>query len=157
MQVSNIFGGNSKISGIVASAESVAANIANVSIPDAPIPVAPETATVVVDTVNTTKVDTPPHTTTHTSHTHTETNNWDKPFWRSVFSGDNGGGSTSRVGTLFVVLVSELQASYLIAKIGNVPPNLMKLGWFSALLICVVYAPAKFMQAIQSYFAKKKA
>jgi hypothetical protein len=81
--------------------------------------------------------------------------NWNKPFWRSVFSGSDGDGSTSRVGSLSIIWTTLSIASYLAIKNNNIPEHLMTLGLFSALMITTVYSPAKIADIFQAYFVKK--
>jgi len=92
----------------------------------------------------------------HLASTQHEPNNWDKPFWRSVFSDDFGTGSTNRIGTLMVVVFTLGILTYLVVHTNNIPENIMRLGYFSALLITTVYSPAKIAGIMKSYFAKKQ-
>jgi hypothetical protein len=81
--------------------------------------------------------------------------NWTKPFWRSVVSSENGSGSTSRVSTLCIIIATLIFAGYLIYINKAIPMNLMTLGMFSALLVCVVYSPSKIAGLFKSFFEKK--
>lgn len=81
--------------------------------------------------------------------------NWDKPFMRSAMSADNGTGSTARLGTLSIVWSTMLVLFYLVVATGSIPGNIMSLGYFSALLICVIYSPTKITDIIRAYFARK--
>ena len=79
-------------------------------------------------------------------------NNWSQPFWRSVVSVQNGTGSTSKVGTLSIIWVTLAILIYLVLATHGIPSNIMSLGYFSALLICVIYSPAKIIELLQSRF-----
>ncbi len=129
----------------------IAPVLSEISVPE----VTEDEATTVVDTVNTSNISVPPQSTTHTTHTHIESNNWNKPFWRTTFSGRDGVGSTSRISAFSLILVVEIWVSYLIYKKQNIPSDIMTLGWFTALLVCVIYYPSKFVDVIKTYFTKK--
>lgn len=79
-------------------------------------------------------------------------NNWKMPFWRSVVSVQNGTGSTSKIATLSIVWVTLGILIYLVYIIHGIPLDIMKLGYFSALLICVIYSPAKIIELLQMRF-----
>lgn len=81
--------------------------------------------------------------------------NWDKPFWRSTVSSEFGTGSTARVCTLAIVAATLGMLIYLIIRNNSIPDNIMYLGWFSALLISVVYSPSKIVGIFKSWFSKK--
>lgn len=85
----------------------------------------------------------------------TSQNNWDKPFWRSVLSGDNGTGSTSRLSTLISVIIAWLIVLYLVVRDNKIPAELMTLGIFTAMIVTTVYSPAKIASIFKSYFTKK--
>jgi hypothetical protein len=82
--------------------------------------------------------------------------NWEKPFWRSAASSENGAGSTSRVSTLAIVSVSLGLVVWLVIKTGKIPENLLQLGWFAAMLICTTYAPSKIAGIFYKFFTKVK-
>jgi hypothetical protein len=86
----------------------------------------------------------------HQTTQHTETNNWDKPFWRSVFSTEYGTGSTSRISSMIVILVSLGLVSYLVIKNNIIPADLLEFGWFASLLITVVYSPSKIAEIFKT-------
>jgi len=79
-------------------------------------------------------------------------NNWDKRFWRSVVSVPNGTGSTSKVATLSIVWITLGILIYLIAITHGIPDHIMLLSYFSSLLICVIYSPAKIIELLQLRF-----
>lgn len=81
--------------------------------------------------------------------------NWSKPFWRSVFSGETGAGSTSRVTTFMIVLDILVIVDFITYKLRAIPDKLLDLGIFAALLICTIYAPAKIADIFSTYFSKK--
>ena len=81
--------------------------------------------------------------------------NWDKPFWRSVLSNDYGTGSTARFSTVVVIVITMGLLVFLIVKDNKIPDDIMTLGYFSSLLVTVVYSPAKFADIMSQYFKKK--
>ena len=104
----------------------------------------------------------PDKNTNHTEHSETTVTvhspyhtNWDKPFLRGLVSSEQGVASTSRVSALLIVLVSLWAVVYLVVKTGNIPENILQLGWFSAILIATVYTPTKIAAAIVKIFTRK--
>jgi hypothetical protein len=83
-------------------------------------------------------------------------NNFSHPFWRTVFSVQNGTGSTSKVATLSIVWVTLGVLIYLVAITHGIPDHIMLLSYFSSLLICVIYSPAKIIELLQSRFGNTK-
>lgn len=83
------------------------------------------------------------------------TGNWNKPFWRSVFSSGDGTASTSRVTTFLIVMNVLFLVDAISFKEKSIPNKLMELGLFTALLICTIYTPAKISSIFISYFSKK--
>lgn len=82
--------------------------------------------------------------------------NWDKNLWRSVISVQNGTGSVSKVATLSIVWVTLGVLVYLIAITHGIPDHLMLLSYFSSLMICVIYSPAKIIELLQNKFGNTK-
>lgn len=82
--------------------------------------------------------------------------NFNKPFWRSTLSTQNGTGSTSKVATLSIVWVTLGVLVYLIAITHGIPDHIMLLSYFSSLLICVIYSPAKIIELLQTRFGNRK-
>ena len=81
--------------------------------------------------------------------------NWKHPFLRSVFSDENGTGSSVRVGTLSIIYLTLGMVIYLVVKMGDIPVRLMSLGFFSSLLITVIYSPSKIADIFNKYFTRK--
>lgn len=81
--------------------------------------------------------------------------NKNNSFWRGVFSGDNGNGSASRVGTLSIIWVTLLLLTILVIRTNLIPERIMSLGLFAALLIVTIYSPAKIAEILANYFEKK--
>lgn len=88
-------------------------------------------------------------------HVQEHPNNWHKPFWRSVFSDEFGTGSTSRIATLEIVMVTMAIVIYLTIRNGQIPEHLIQLGWFSSLMITAVYSPAKIASVFKAFYARK--
>ncbi len=80
---------------------------------------------------------------------------WDKPFWRGVASSEYGVGSTSRISTLAIILVTLGILLYLVWKNDGIPDHIIQLGWFSSMLITAVYSPAK-LSGIFKTFASRR-
>jgi hypothetical protein len=93
--------------------------------------------------------------TVNTSSETISVDNWRKPFWRSVFAGPDGSGSTSRITTFIIVLDTLVITSYLAYKLHAIPEKLIDLGIFATLLITTIYSPAKIAEIFSNYFAKK--
>lgn len=80
---------------------------------------------------------------------------WDKPFWRSVVSSEFGVGSTSRMASMLIIVVSLGIVVYLVIVNRAIPEKLTELGFFSALLITTVYTPSKIAGIFKSVFPKR--
>lgn len=91
----------------------------------------------------------------NTPATATPMDNWKRPFWRSVFAGSDGGGSSSRVVTAFIITNVFVCLDFLVFKNRTVPEHILDFGMFAALLVVVTYCPSKVAEILSDYFSKK--
>ena len=87
----------------------------------------------------------------HKTTNKTELTNWHRPFWRTVVSSEFGNGSTARIASLTIIAVSLGLVRDRKSTRLNIPPNLMELGWFSSMLVTVVYSPSKIAGIFKSF------